>query len=365
MSNREPEENKVSNQLKQFRFSPFLSLLLGIASFMIIVAGIQTAASILNAFFLAFLITICVTPLLQWLLRRGVAGAIALLLTILTVLFCGVILIAFLGVSVSELIKIVPTYEARIDSLSASIGNFLQNRGIDPEPLLSLQFFQTKQLIKTVVLFLTTIGGALGSSLLLLLIVAFMLVESTGFSSKLRQAITSNSPVLEQFNRFTQDIRTYMTITAGAGILAAVGDLIVLLLLGIDLAPLWGVMFFLLSFIPGVGFLLAVIPPVLLALLEFDITRAILVFFACFLVDNIVDKGIKPKFMQEGLDLSILVIFLSVIFWSWVLGPTGAILSVPLTMMVKKVVLESFEETKGLAILLGTGMDPETGNAKD
>ena len=132
-----------------------------------------------------------------------------------------------------------------------------------------------------------------------------------------------------------------------------------LLLLGIDLAPLWGVMFFLLSFIPGVGFLLAVIPPVLLALLEFDITRAIMVFFGCFLVDNIVDKGIKPKFMQEGLDLSILVIFLSVIFWSWVLGPTGAILSVPLTMMVKKVVLESFEETKGLAILLGTGNDTE------
>ena len=84
-----------------------------------------------------------------------------------------------------------------------------------------------------------------------------------------------------------------------------------------------------------------------------------MVFFGCFLVDNIVDKGIKPKFMQEGLDLSILVIFLSVIFWSWVLGPTGAILSVPLTMMVKKVVLESFEETKGLAILLGTGNDTE------
>ena len=144
MRNHEPGENKVSNQLKQFRFSPFLSLLLGIASFVIIVAGIQTAASILNAFFLAFLITICVTPLLQWLLRRGVAGAIALLLTILTVLFCGIILIAFLGVSVSELIKIVPTYEARIDSLSASLGSFLQNRGIDPEPLLSLQFLQTK-----------------------------------------------------------------------------------------------------------------------------------------------------------------------------------------------------------------------------
>jgi predicted PurR-regulated permease PerM len=114
-------------------------------------------------------------------------------------------------------------------------------------------------------------------------------------------------------------------------------------------------MFFLLSFIPGVGFLLAVIPPVLLALLEHDGLRALLVFVGCLLVDNIVDKAIKPRYMQEGLDLSILVIILSILFWSWVLGPTGAILSVPLTMMVKKLVLESSEETRFIALLMGAG----------
>ena len=114
-------------------------------------------------------------------------------------------------------------------------------------------------------------------------------------------------------------------------------------------------MFFLLSFIPGVGFLLAVIPPVLLALLEHDGLRAILTFVGCLLVDNIVDKAIKPRYMQEGLDLSILVIILSILFWSWVLGPTGAILSVPLTMMVKKLVLESSEETRFIALLMGAG----------
>jgi len=129
----------------------------------------------------------------------------------------------------------------------------------------------------------------------------------------------------------------------------------VLLVLGVDLAPLWGVMFFLLSFIPGVGFLLAVIPPVLLALLEHDGLRALFVFVGCLLVDNIVDKAIKPRYMQEGLDLSILVIILSILFWSWVLGPTGAILSVPLTMMVKKLVLESSEETRFIALLMGAG----------
>jgi predicted PurR-regulated permease PerM len=79
------------------------------------------------------------------------------------------------------------------------------------------------------------------------------------------------------------------------------------------------------------------------------------VFVGCLLVDNIVDKAIKPRYMQEGLDLSILVIILSILFWSWVLGPTGAILSVPLTMMVKKLVLESSEETRFIALLMGAG----------
>lgn len=340
-------------------FSPFLGLLVGTASFVIVVAGMQAAASIFNAFFLALLIAICVTPLLQWLLRKRLSGGLALLVTILTVLLAGTILIAFLGISLSELIKIVPTYEARIDDLTASLGRFLHGKGIKSEPVFSLDLLQPRQLIKTTILFLKTIGNTLGASLLLLLIVAFMLVESTGFPTKLQQVLKPNSRVLGQLKHFTTDIRTYMAITAGAGTIAAFGDFVVLLLLGVDLAPLWGVMFFLLSFIPGVGFLLAVIPPFLLALLEFDLTRALLVFVGCFLVDNVVDKGIKPKFMQEGLDLSILTIFLSVVFWSWVLGPTGALLSVPLTMMVKKIVLESFEETRSLAILLGTGRQDE------
>lgn len=114
-------------------------------------------------------------------------------------------------------------------------------------------------------------------------------------------------------------------------------------------------MFFLLSFIPGLGFLLAIIPPFLIALLKYDLGRAFLVFFFCSLIDNIVDKFIKPRYMQEGLDLSVLTIILSILFWSFVLGPTGAILSVPLTMMVKKIILETSEDGRSLAILISGG----------
>jgi hypothetical protein len=179
-----------------------------------------------------------------------------------------------------------------------------------------------------------------------------MLVESSSFPIKLQKAFKADSVLLGQLNRFSTDIRKYMFITAWTGALAAFGDFLVLVFLGVDMAPLWGVMFFLLSFIPGLGFLLAIIPPFLIALLKYDLGKAFLVFFGCWLIDNIVDKFIKPRYMQEGLDLSVLVIILSVLFWSFVLGPTGAILSVPLTMMVKKIILETSEEGRIAAILI-------------
>ncbi|WP_013321925.1 AI-2E family transporter [Gloeothece verrucosa] len=335
--------------------SPIFLLLLGGASFVIIVAGMQAAASILNSFFLASLIAIAITPLLHWLIRKRLPGWLALLMTILIVICAGLFLVAFLGISISELIHILPTYEAKIQALKDASKATLAARGIDTSQLLSLEIFSPARIIGTVAGFLRTITEALSTSLLLVFLIAFMLIEASGFSEKIQRNITSSGVLLARFNAFNRDIRNYVFITAWTGALTGVVDFFILLFLGIDLAALWGVLFFLLNFIPAVGFILAVLPPMLLALLEFGIEKALLVFFFCWLIDNIVDKGIKPRYMQQGLDLSPLIIILSVIFWSWVLGGMGAILAVPLTLMVKKVILESSEDTRFLVVLMGSG----------
>ena len=342
------------------RTSPILLLLLGAASFVIVIAGMQAASSLLNAFFLSLIIALNVTPLLQLLIRKGLSPKLALLASILLVLGIGISLIAFLGISVSQISHILPSYEPKIDAFKESTTEFLRSKGFETSSILSLEMFQPKQLVGASLGFIKQIGNALGSSLLLLLIVAFMLVESSSFPIKLQKALKPDSILLEQLAQFSVDIRKYMFITAWTGALAAFGDFLILVFLGVDMAALWGVMFFLLSFIPGLGFLLAIIPPFLIALLKYDIGKAFLVFFGCWLIDNIVDKAIKPRFMQEGLDLSILTIILSILFWSFVLGPTGAILSVPLTMMVKKIILESTEDGRIAAILIsGGGNDSE------
>jgi predicted PurR-regulated permease PerM len=220
-----------------------------------------------------------------------------------------------------------------------------------------MDFFNPTRLLKLVAASLKTFIDALSSSLLVFFIIIFMVLESTGFTFKLERQMMLNTRTLTQLDDFNRSIRSYMFITAWTGALTAGVDLIGLTILGVDLAGLWAVLFFLFNFIPAVGFLLAIIPPVLLALVEFGVTQAILVFFGCWLMDNIMDKVIKPRYMQQGLDLSPLVIILSIIFWSWVLGATGAILAIPLTLMLKKLVLENYKDTQNLALLLGSGIN--------
>jgi predicted PurR-regulated permease PerM len=337
------------------KVSPFLLLLLGTASFVIVIAGMQAAASILNSFFLALIITIAVTPFSHWLVQKRLPRWLALLITILAVIIGGLILIAFLGLSISQLIHILPSYEPKIAAFKEAFSNFLAAKGINVSQSLSSDAFNPAKLIRVTANFLAGVAQALSASLLLIFVVAFMLIEANGFPVKLRQGLTSDSTLIAQFNEYNSKIRSYVLITAWTGAFTAFLDFLILRFLDIDLAALWGLLFFLLNFIPAVGFLLAIIPPVLLALLQFGGQKALLVFFFCWLIDNIMDKGIKPRYMQQGLDLSPLVIILSVIFWSWVLGPTGAILAVPLTLMIKKLVLESFEETRFLASLMGGG----------
>ena len=129
------------------------------------------------------------------------------------------------------------------------------------------------------------------------------------------------------------------------GLMTAVADVILLVILGVDFPLLWGVFSFLFNFIPVIGGLLAMLPPFGFALLEFGWTKALIVVIGFVLISSLVDNVLKPKLMRQGLDISILVIFLSLLFWSWVLGPSGAILAIPLTLLVKRCVAELVAES--------------------
>jgi predicted PurR-regulated permease PerM len=142
----------------------------------------------------------------------------------------------------------------------------------------------------------------------------------------------------------------------GLGLLAATGDVILLLIMGVDFALLWGVIAFLFSYIPTIGFWFALIPPTLMALLQFGWQEALIVLIGYVIINTLVDNVISPKIMGSDLNMSTLVVFLSLIVWGWILGGVGAILAVPLTLMVM-FILASFHDSRWLAVLMSEDGD--------
>jgi predicted PurR-regulated permease PerM len=141
----------------------------------------------------------------------------------------------------------------------------------------------------------------------------------------------------------SKGLRAYISITALTGLITAIGDLIILLVMGVDFALLWALLVFLFNFIPAIGNLLGLIFPTLLALVQFGPTHAIIVAVGFFIINFITENFVKPKFLKDSLNISLFLIFFSVIFWSWVLGFAGAILAVPLTIILKDVLIKAFK----------------------
>ena len=139
-----------------------------------------------------------------------------------------------------------------------------------------------------------------------------------------------------RLNAMANDIQQYVWITLITGLMYAGVVWVILLLLGVDLALLWALVALVLSFVPGIGFILSMIPPVALAMLEFGPVRAGLLVLLLVVLNSVVDNVIKPRFMQEGFDLGPFVLFAAILFWTYVLGPTGALLAVPLTTAVRR-----------------------------
>lgn len=323
--------------------------LVAIAAFMVIVAGLKAASDLLGPILLSIFVVLVTAPITQWLRARRVPGWLANILVILGVVAVGLLLVIFLAASVAQLTSAVPEYRSLIDTQLVELEALLASRGMESADLLNLEFLQPTRLIQLVVSFLTGLLGTVGNVGLTLFIFIYMLVGSNSFSNKLKQGLSHRPRLLNKILGFGQSVSLYLLIKGWLGAMAAIGQTFLLLALGVDFAVLWGVLSFLFNFIPNIGYIIALIPPLLLALLDSGFWPAVIVFIGYALINNFFDMVIGPKFLGQGLDLSTLVTFLGVIFWTWILGPIGAFLALPLTVMFKTLVLEAFPDSAILA----------------
>jgi predicted PurR-regulated permease PerM len=312
----------------QDRLDQRLRYLVAGACLVVIAAGIRTAHGPLNSLLFALLVTIGVLPVFGGLRRRGISTGIAVTLTAL--LMVGTILgiLAFLGLAATNLVKMVPTYEDKVQGLWLSLSAQLEARGVDPQRIASAEFLQPGKVLGFVAGVLSSVGGALSSALFLLIIVAFILAEMAA-----RKIDLEPRGLVAQIST---DIRQYLGITAATGAGFALAVYLLLLAVGTDLAFVWAVVAFVMNFVPNVGIILTFIPPTILTLLEFGWQRALLVLVGIIAMNFVVDNLIKPRFMSSGLDVSPLVGLVSLIIWSFLLGAPGALLAIPMTLALKR-----------------------------
>jgi predicted PurR-regulated permease PerM len=194
------------------------------------------------------------------------------------------------------------------------------------------------------------------SLMLMIFIVLFMISAAYSDSGTLAERMKVSGTFKRSLESFSETTRSYLFTKTWLGLIVAVIVTVIYYIFGVDFAILWGFLFFILGFIPNIGFVLSVIPPFLVTLLEFGFTRALVVLAVVIVINAIVDNGFSPRIMGRSVGLSSLVVFLSLVLWGWVLGPIGALISVPMTLMVKLLLFDSYEETRPLSELMSAGI---------
>ncbi|MDJ0848689.1 MAG: AI-2E family transporter [Myxococcota bacterium] len=329
-----------------------LSPLLGAACFVVLVAGLKAAASLVVPFLLALFVAIICSPALFALRERGLPRWLALTLVIsATGTLFGMLVLA-LGTSVTGFTQALPGYQEQLRTLVDGAAARLHELGM-PGLVDELRTsFDTSYLLRLIGSLVSDLGNALTNAVFILLTAVFILLEAASFQGKL--AATSRDPetALERFGQILRNVRRYLALKTATSL--ATGAIIAggLVLLGVDFPLLWGLLAFLLNFVPNIGSILAAIPGVLQALVQLGWGTALAASLLYLAVNMVVGNGVEPRLMGRSIGLSTLVVFGSLVFWGWVLGPVGMLLSVPLTMTLK-IALENSPSTHWIAVLLG------------
>lgn len=332
--------------------TPLGRLLLTLASVVAVLAGMRAAAPVIGPVFIALLITIAWSPGSTRLRQRyGWHPTVAALTGIVLGVIAMTFFVALVWMSLVQLQERLPEYQPRVAAIQESIRIALADLPLDTTRLFSSETLQPGAIVGWALRAIRRLTETAGNLAILVLLMAFMMIEAVRYPEKLRDALASSHAAVDRANRFGASMRSYVVINAIFGLIAAVANTALLLALDVDFAILWGVVSFLLSFVPNVGFLMALVPPATLALVQYGPVRAVIVVVGYFVINFIVDNIVKPRFVGESLDLTPITVVVSLVFWGWLLGPVGALVAVPLSIAVK-FLLESFEESRWLAHIM-------------
>lgn len=329
-----------------------IPILLGVITFLLVIAALRTAQAIVVPFMLAVFAALIGSPILIWLKQKGMPTWLAVLVIVLVIVTVAGLIGYMVGASVQDFSSKLPSYKQQ---LTQRLDESSQNLSEDAAAALQNVFnvFDPAKAMGLTVKLLNGMGSALTHAALIVFILIFILFEVSGFPEKLKLAIPHSQQVMNYINAVAHSVKKYLAIKTLVSLATGVTAGALVGIMRIDFAILWGLLAFLLNYIPSIGSILAAIPPMILALIQFGPKAAVVVGLGYLAINAVFGNLIEPRLAGKGVGLSPLVVFLSLVFWGWVLGPVGMLLSVPLTATIK-IALEESEATRWAAILLGS-----------
>lgn len=324
----------------------------------VLTIGMREIASILTVVFFSLFAALIFTPIVRWLKQKGVPGVLSVILVIL--LFTLIILV--LGVMVVKAAmqfgSQIPIYQVQLTELISSLTKLAPSyKGFSVESALRSVVSVTISLMANTVNVIVNAGTTTG---IIIITAAFLLIDAASAPEKVDLEIGKQSELHLRMSEFSKKLVKFIVIRAEINLIIGIAIALLLFIGGIEYAILWGVLIFLLSYIPYIGLVIASIPPIMLALLKYGPLGALAVILIIVVVDALAENVLFPSLMGKGLQLSPAFLFLALLYWNFVFGLGGVLLSIPLT-IVLKIILESFEETKWLARLMGPIEDTEEG----
>lgn len=333
-----------------------LIILLGMAGLVVTVAGLRSVSAIVGPVFLALMLVVAVHPISRRLRAQGWPTWLAGLTVVLAVYAILLALFASIAFSLVRLTSILPQYSEQFDKFVHDVEQKLSKHGVTSESfhnaISHIDASKVVEAVGGVVGQLTSLTSAL---VLVIALVLFMAVDSIGFTDRMTALRDTRPDIAGALNSFALGTRKYLVVTTVFGFLVAVLDTGFLWWVGIPLPILWGLLSFITNYIPNIGFILGLIPPALLGLLDGGVGKMVLVIVVYSVINIILQSVIQPKFVGDAVGLSTTLTFLSLLVWAFILGPIGAILAVPLTILSKALLIDIDPATRWADVLLTGG----------
>ena len=335
------------------------SAVITLAAVVVIIAGMKAASALIVPFLIAtFLALITVRPML-WLQAHRVPTMLAALLIVLTIMAAITVVGVVVGRSLAAFTAALPGYQQQLQGLIDGVVSFV------------VQYTDSDQSVERVgdlinpgwamglaATLLNAVRDIMTNTLLIVFTVIFILLEASSFPTKITAAFGDTAGSLDRARQFLDDLGRYLGIKTLVSIITGLLVWLLTWWLSLDFPKLWGMLAFLLNYIPTLGSIIAAVPAVLLALVQLGVGEATATAIGFMAINIAFGNFIEPRLMGYGVGISPLIIFVGLIFWGWVFGPVGMLLSVPLSMTLK-LALESDDRTRWVAIFIGSQRDAQ------